>query len=381
MLRLAAKKVRAVAIGSGGEARRMAGLDIGVRGVAAALLAALATSASPAAPLPVHIGGRVIADSDGGLSFGWPAVYVESRFRGTAVSVSVETTGDRLQLLIDGAKKALLIQPGATSLTFAGLAPGDHVVRLEKVTESQTGGSRFVGFYPAAGSTALPAPAYARQIEFIGDSYTVGYGNTARDHSCPGTGVHDTTDSQQAFGPTLARALGADYRVNAYSGFGIVRNYNGHAVGQSMVLLYPRLKPDDATQVEADRGAWRPQVIVINLGTNDFSTPVHAGEAWADKAALGADYRAKYVAFAQMLMARQPQAHLILMGSDLFYDQVQQVAATLNQSAHNPVVTLHFGDLELTGCDYHPSVKDDQALAESLRALLDQHPDYWNGAR
>jgi len=357
----------------------------GMRGFSAAfsfaLLGTTACIAQAPTPLPVHVEGRTIANSDGSLTFGWPAVYFESRFHGTAVSVSVETTDDRLQLLVDGVEKALLIQPGSTSLTIAGLAPGDHVVRLEKVTESQTGGSRFIGFYPAEGSTPLPPPSHSRQIEFIGDSYTVGYGNTSRSRTCTGQEVHDTTDSQQGIGPTLARVEHADYRVHAYSGFGVVRNYNGSSAGQSMLLLYPRLKPDDSTHLETDSGAWKPQIIVVNLGTNDFSTPVHAGEAWKDEDALRADYRTKYVAFAQMLMAKQPQAHLILMGSDLFYDQVQQIAATLNQNARKPVITLHFSGLDMDGCHFHPSVKDDKTEAAALQALLDQHADFWNGAK
>lgn len=346
-----------------------------------ALLAATAAPAQAAKPLPVFVGGRAIANPDGSLTFGWPAVYVEGRFRGTAISVRVETGDDRLQLLVDGATKALLIQPGSASLTIAGLALGDHVVRLEKITESQSGGSRFIGFYPAAGSTALPPAARARQIEFIGDSYTVGYGNLSHGETCTQQEVHDLTDSQQAFGPLVARALGADYRVNAYSGFGVVRNYEGTSAGQSLPLIYPRLKPDDAAHVEGDRGAWQPQVIVINLGTNDWSTPLHAGEAWADKDALAADYRAKYIAFARTVMARQPQAHLILMGSDLFFDQVERIAATLNQDAKKPVVTLHFGGLDMDGCHHHLSIKDDRTEAAALQALLEQHPDYWNGAR
>ena len=109
-----------------------------------ALLGTSACTAQTSTPLPVHVGGRTIANDDGSLTFGWPAVYFESRFHGTAVSVSIETRDDRLQLLIDGAQKALLIQPGSTSLTIAGLTPSDHVVRLEKVTESQAGGSRFM---------------------------------------------------------------------------------------------------------------------------------------------------------------------------------------------------------------------------------------------
>lgn len=27
-------------------------------------------------------------------------------------------------------------------------------------------------------------------------------------------------------------------------------------------------------------GTWRPQVVVVNLGTNDFSTAINPGEPW-----------------------------------------------------------------------------------------------------
>ena len=345
-----------------------------------ALALILTGCAAAAPPLPVHEGGRFIRNKDGSVDFGWPATYFESRFRGTGVSVSLETSTERLRLLIDGAEKALLIQPGATSMTVAGLAPGDHVVRLEKVTESQTGGGRFIGFYPAEGSTPLPPPAHARRIEFIGDSYTVGYGNLSNTTTCTTQDVHDRTDSQKAFGPLLARRLDADYRVNAYSGFGVVRNYNGTSPGQSLPIIYPRLKPDDAARIESGTDDWHPQLIVVNLGTNDFSTPLHAGEPWLDDAALRSDYRAKYIAFARGLLARQPQAQLILMGSDAFYGDVQKVAAALNVDARRPVLTLHFGNLDFSGCHAHPSTKDDETLAASLQALLDQHPEVWGDA-
>jgi len=352
----------------------------GMRGFSGGLLALalIGCSAQASSPLPVHVGGRVIHNTDGSLTFGWPATYIEARFRGTSVSVSLDTTTERLRLLIDGAEKALFIQPGSTSLTIASLPAGDHLIRIEKLTESQQGGARFVGFYPAGDTIPLPAPApAARAIEFIGDSHSVGYGNTARSRTCINNEVHDLTDSQQAFGPLLARRLGADYRVIAYSGFGIVRNYNGGGAGLNLPTLYPRLKPDDAADMETDAGDWHPQLIVINLGTNDFSTPLHAGEAWASDAALRADYRTKYIAFARMLMRKQPQAHLVLMGSDSFYGEVQQVATALNQDSPGRVLTFHVGSMELAACHYHPSLKDHQVNADGLQALLDQHPEVW----
>ncbi len=118
-------------------------------------------------------------------------------------------------------------------------------------------------------------------------------------------------------------------------------------------------------------GAWHPQVIVINLGTNDFSTPVHAGEAWRDADALAAAYHNGYLAFLRKLLARQPHAHFILMGSD-FYRNVEQVAAALAPADRARVTTLRFGELQLTGCDYHPSVEDDRTLAALIEGAIDQ---------
>src|SRR3954471_3598898 len=86
-------------------------------------------------PLPVHVGGRAIHEAGGGWRFGWPGVYFESRFRGTGVTVAAETSADYLRVSIDGAEKGVLIRPGTARLTIAGLAPGDHVVRLDKLTE------------------------------------------------------------------------------------------------------------------------------------------------------------------------------------------------------------------------------------------------------
>jgi lysophospholipase L1-like esterase len=246
------------------------------------------------------------------------------------------------------------------------------VIRLEKLTESQTGGSRLFGLYPIGQTVPLEAPSRVRQIEFIGDSYTVGYGNTSGSRQCTQREIHDTTDTQQAFGPLAARRLDADYRITAYSGRGIVRNYDGVVPGESMIALYPRAKPDDPRDRERIDPAWNPQVIVINLGTNDFSTKLHAAEKWADDAALRADYRQAYADFVRGLHASHPRAHFVLMGSDTFFGEVQQVAADVNRISPGLATPLEFGGLELTACDWHPSLADDRKLADLLAPVVMQ---------
>ncbi|RYD83482.1 MAG: lipase, partial [Sphingomonadales bacterium] len=184
-------------------------------------------------PLAVHTPGRVSADG----RFGWPGVYFEARFQGSDVTVAVETDGEPVRLLVDGALKATLTDPRAPRFTVSGLAKGEHLVRLEKVTESQSGGPRLLGFWTRG--NALPVKRATRQIEFIGDSHSVGYGNISPTRECDSAAVRATTDTQLAFGPLAARAMKADYRVIAYSGYGVVRNYGGKMPGENLPLLYP----------------------------------------------------------------------------------------------------------------------------------------------
>jgi lysophospholipase L1-like esterase len=326
------------------------------------LPALLLAAAAPAQALPVHVGGRVVREADGALRFGWPGIYFEARFRGTAVTVALESDTDFFRILVDGRERMVLRRPHG-AVTVAGLAPGAHLVRVEKLTESQAGGGRFLG---VRAGRPLPAPRDRAQVEFIGDSYTVGYGDESPTRTCTRAEVHDTTDSQRAFGPLVAKRLGYDYRVIAYSGFGIVRNYNGNRAGESMPLLYPRLVPDDSRDLDK-QASWRPKVIVVNLGTNDFSTPLHAGEAWANAGALHAAYRAGYVAFARRLMAAQPQVRLVLMEGPTFAADVEAVAKAL---ASPRVRTLRFDGLALDGCDFHPSLADHETLAALVEPLL-----------
>lgn len=299
--------------------------------------------------VPLHAGGRVTADG----RFGWPGVYFEGRFKGTSVTVSVEAGEDHLAVLIDGVERAVLRKPGKVQRRFDGLADGEHVIRVEKLTESQSGYSRMIGI--TTSGTPLAPPVHARRVEFIGDSHSAGYGDTATVRDCTGEQVHDTTDTQRAFGPLLAKRWDADYRVIAFSGRGVVRNYAGGNPGETLPVLYARAIPGEPAPAVQD--GWKPQLIVINLGTNDFSTPVHAGEAWKDDAALHADYRAKYVTFVRKLQGSNPAARFLLMGAPAFIADVRAVAAATGAT----VVAVP--QLEFTACHFHPSLKDQQTMA------------------
>ncbi len=331
------------------------------------LLAAALVVSTPAwaqTALPLNIGGRVAPALQGTYDFGWPGVYFEGRFTGPSVEVVVDTTAEHLAVSIDGARKAELTKSGQTRLTLDRLGPGQHTVRLDKLTESQTGSARFEGFFVGPQGRALPAPSRPRRIEFIGDSHTVGYGVRSAHRDCTEQQVHDLTDTSLAFGPILAGRLDADYRIEAFSGRGVVRNYNGLAPGEPLPALFPRLIPGQAEpRITAD-DPWKPDVVVIGLGTNDFSTPLHPGEAWADEAALRKDYRDSYVAFVQGLKTSRPGALFFLIAGDTFADDVAEVAQRAGATA------VRITDMDRGACHWHPSVADQTMMADRLEAAI-----------
>jgi lysophospholipase L1-like esterase len=329
-----------------------------------AAILGLATPAFSQTALPLNIGGRVAPAPDGAYDFGWPGVYFEGRFSGPSIEVVVDTGAEHLAVSIDGVRKAELTKAGELHLLLDRLGPGEHVVRLDKLTESQTGSARFEGFFVGPQEGALPAPSRPRRIEFIGDSHTVGYGVRSVSRDCTEQQVHDLTDTSLAFGPILAGRLNAEYRIEAFSGRGVVRNYNGVAAGQPLPALFPRLIPgQDQPRVAVD-DPWKPGIVVIGLGTNDFSTPLHPGEAWADEAALRKDYRESYVAFVEGLKASRPGARFLLIAGDTFDADVGEVAGRVGATA------VRITGMDRGACHGHPSVADQRMMADKLETAI-----------
>jgi lysophospholipase L1-like esterase len=353
------------------------------------LTLAVLAAASPALAeksLPLHIGGRVAKTPIGqGYLHQWPGTYFEGRFRGTSLAVRVNDSVNILDIFVDGQLVRTITKPGDGQVEFTGLTDSEHSVRVEKRTEAAWTSAQFSGIFIPDSAEVLSVKPRARQIEFIGDSYTVGYGNTSPKRECPGDGVWATTQTQLAFGPLTAKHFNADYRVNAISGRGIVRNYNGSA-GLHMPEAYPNIiNQENAPIRDSDMAAddWTPQVIVIGLGTNDFSTPLNPGEKWKTRDELQKDYVANYIAFVRELRTVNPGAYFVLMATDQANGEIQaqvaKVMAGLKANGETRVAFVPMNGLTFEGCDWHPSTADDRKISDSLVAFLDRQPDIWQG--
>jgi lysophospholipase L1-like esterase len=335
--------------------------------VVTALLVSQFTFASDLQQLPTQTGGRLLVSTSGAgeksYSYDWPSVYFETAFTGDSLTLKFDDAHHIFHLLINDNTPIIITKPGKKDYTVPTLAHGAHKVRLEKITESQFNTGRFLGFY----SDDKPAPLTTRnrRIEFIGDSFTVGYGNTAASQQCTGDEVYEKTNSQLAFGPLVAKHFNADYHINAFSGVGLVRNYNGNSPDKSIIGLYPFTLHNNQYIYASN---WQPQVIVIGIGTNDFSTALNASDRWKTRAELQQDYAEKYIHFVQALQTRNPKAHFILMATDQLEGeiatQVNKVVTQLKADGLHKIDSIIFKGLEYKGCHWHPSAQDHELLAK-----------------
>jgi hypothetical protein len=127
---------------------------------------------------------------------------------------------------------------------------------------------------------------------------------------------------------------------------------------------------------------WLPQLIVIELGTNDFSTALNPTEKWKNRAELRRDFENGYVRFVKDLRTRNPGAFILLWATDAgtaeTTSEVSNVADHLRRSGEKRLGFVVIHGLVLSGCNYHPSVGDDEVIAETLDRFIDEQPRVWS---
>jgi lysophospholipase L1-like esterase len=333
--------------------------------------------------------GRVACDATG-PAFAFPAVSVRVRFQGDALDLRLRDSGtgtatstNYYDVSIDGGEPTRLdVTAGDQVYPLArDLGPGEHGAQIVKRVESggNSGKGQLLGFRVREGTTLLPVAAKPLLVEFVGDSITCGYGNevsTTTPEMFPFTTINENANA--AYGAVAARLLDAEYVAVAISGRGVYRNYSDGA-GELAPSFYEDTLPDDAAAPPWDFARYVPDVVVVNLGTNDFSPP------GPDHAA----YRAAYSAFLKQIRAHHPDALLLAVVGTMLNDGFPPgvMAWTTNQSDVSSVVAeltaagdgnVHY--LALTpqtapfGEDYHPTRATHQQMAEAvaneLRRLL-----------
>ncbi len=301
----------------------------------------------------------------------------------------------------------------ASLLAKAGrpFAPGEHTVTVHRNSEALFGPAFFYDVAIEEGQL-LPPIVRPRRIEIIGDSISCGYGILGLTATCPFSPA--TEDNYSAYGSLAARMLGAEVTTECWSGKGVYQNYSDEkfpdeptdtpeqkklkaerraaAPGELMPLLWTRTLPSRGplTLPEAPEIKWdftkqdQPQVVVVNLGTNDVTRDDNF-----DNVPDGFDpvpYKDKFEVFLKDVRSKYKDAHVFVALSPMVSDQFPfpDARGIMRTSTRELVERLNAaGDAKMyfmelveqgfrygLGCDYHPSLEVHRIMAEQVAGAI-----------
>lgn len=226
------------------------------------------------------------------------------------------------------------------------------------------------------GEIIAPASEKPHKIEFIGDSITCGYGIDS-------DGPYDnfstaTEDITKTFAHKSSQILNADYSIFAMSGYGLLSGYTSDPsqINTDAIIppYYCNLGCSNASFTGSgypqnyswNFGNFRPDVIVINLGTNDATYCQNNNEKLES-------FIQAYVDFLGQIRVNNPEAEIFCtLGtcSEQIYSQVEQAskkysAETGDDKVH--ALLIDSGDSNYGyGADWHPSEASNTLMGDIL---------------
>lgn len=316
------------------------------------------------------------AFSGSGVEF----TYTGKKLDITVIGDYASTAGNdenyaRVAIYIDGERVVddMLNEKEKTYTAFESDTAKSVDVQIIKLSECAMSTFGIKPIKIADGEKIEPAKAKDLKIEFIGDSITCGYGvdDENKEHHFK-TSTEDVT---KAYAYKTAKALNADYSMVSISGYGIISGYTDDGKKkpeQTIPQYYDKLgfsynKFADNLEVaslEWDFNNYKPDIVVINLGTNDMS--------YATNDATRAEFEEGYIEFLKQIRSHNPDAYIFctygVMGNTLLKN-IKNVCEQYSAQTGDERVrffTLSMQDENANGiaADWHPSEKTHEICAE-----------------
>lgn len=236
--------------------------------------------------------------------------------------------------------------------------------------------------HPAeADDDAVIAPVEGKKlkIEFIGDSITCGYGVDDSSVTSPFATCAENFMKSYAF--LTAEMLGADYSAFSASGYGIISGYTHDGKRNTAEILPPYYEslgfsysalPDGRKPADVcwDFARFTPDVIIINLGTNDSS--FCSANPGADK-----EYEDTYVNFIKTVRKNSPEAVIVcalgIMGTLLCPNMKNACERYVSETGDRNIHTLEFDEQDGRfgySSNWHPSEDTHFFAAEKLAEFI-----------
>jgi len=310
--------------------------------------------------------GRIDFSTPDRPRFDWPGITIEACFEGTSCAVRLVGGGEQYTVIIDGVMQPVL-KVGSEDSTYQlveGLPDSIHTLLMTKRFESKHGVTEFSGFV-LDDSCSLrelpPRPPY--RIEFIGGSSVMGFGSESNSIRC--TDVDKVSNCYFSYGPVTARALQAECHILAISGKGVLRTWRSPFISDDSFLHYYARTVKDDPGVLWDFTQWVPHVVVISLGTNDFSTHPHPTKEL---------FINTYVTLLRTIQCTHTHAEIVCLSPsrEPLRTYVREMVEGENEEGNSKIHFLSYNKLpyKQRGCDWHPNIEGHKTIAEGLIELI-----------
>jgi hypothetical protein len=303
--------------------------------------------------------------------------YVQARFSSTILSASFDISLNQphCECTIQGSYPTIAwrIDEGEwqeaeiapTVKLGEGLSHGQHTVMLmvrgldehqNRWTPPLVASIAFTGFgLVESGKLEESLPQWrqpALSLEFLGDSITEGVvvneGRAGVVEGIPFTWPW-LADARLSYAGQTALMLGAEWRQVGFGATGLVRTGSGGVPGalDSFNFFYADCPRDD----------WRPDVVVVNQGTNEGSMETH-------------EYQTLYARYLALIRKAYPNAKIVALRP---FCGAQESSIKAVVSACNTAGDSNVYYIDTTGWysgSLHPNAPDSAALAEKLVKAL-----------
>lgn len=342
-----------------------------------------------------RLSGRTTRQNDI-LYLGYSASFLEFSFRGTKAEAEFVT--DRLDwedmhrawvaVFVDGAEEPALrlklTKERERFVLFESAAAREVTLRIMKYSEAAFGAVGIVSL-DVDGNLLQPPEAKQKKIEVIGDSITCGYGIEGI------VDVDTFTTAQEnpwnAYGCRVARALDAEFSLISWSGNGIISHFVDESVNEPrndealMPELYMyedysadlRRGKNRADYIKRDFATYQPQLIIINLGTNDGSYTRYMPAR--ERAFING-----YVQFLRQVRLVNPDANILCTVGLMTQETnllVKEAALRINAFGDTKVyfkeAFAQNGAVDGIGADWHPTGATQKKFAEYLVEFIKEN--------
>ncbi|MCQ2584930.1 MAG: GDSL-type esterase/lipase family protein [Treponema sp.] len=292
--------------------------------------------------------------------------------------VEGNTSVCRVAVFVDGERTHnILMQNREEKITVFEKISGSHEIKIIKLSESTHSVFGIKTISVDDGKTISPVNENKLKIEFVGDSITCGYGvdDEKRNHHFS----TQTEDATKTYAYKTASNLNADYSMVSCSGWGIISGYSGDGLikdKQIMKMAYDKTgftytgfgkKSYMGQRLPWDFSTWQPDIVVINLGTNDASYT--KGDPAKCKV-----YEDGYIEFLKIIREKNPEAQIVctlgLMGANL-YPNIQKAVNTYSaETGDSKVTSVKLPQTPTYAADWHPTEKGHKKGANVLTNAL-----------